>query len=420
MASYGIVENPDSVDYKTKCCCQTTDGVYFQVPKEFFRQHATLSRRKLLIAEPFTVPLDAKAFESLVVLLEKASIVSAVAATAGTDVAGGEEKPVQQWMKDLNKRQQKFVAACLGITTWDGGDVHFYEEKLPKENEVVWVKVIQVNDTSAVVQLLEYGNHEGIIPYTEITRIRIRAIGKVIKVGRNEAAQVIRIDKDKGYIDLSKKQVTLKEAKECEARFFKGNEVRSVVCHVADECGISAAQAMEMIAYPLYRREPGKHAWNWLYELNHTKDVEGILGPLNLPEKAKEVLMSTLEHTMRTEISTIHADIEMTCFQCDGVNALREVLLIGRNFKSGKEPNIPISVTIVGPPKYRLRAKTELKDEGIVRMNEAIELMKIEMAKRGGILKVVAGPYVLGDEEQTKERNDDPEEDGGDEVDPGE
>ncbi|KAH9598985.1 S1 domain [Trypanosoma melophagium] len=414
--SYGVVEFPEKVDYKVKCCCQTTDGTYFQVPKDFFRLNANLLRRKLLVAAPFSVPLNTEYFKKLLVLME-ASIVSAAAATVNTDAPAGEEKQKPQWMKNLNKRQQKFVDACLGISTWEGRDVCFYEEKLPKENDVVWVKIIQVNDTSAVVQLLEYGNHEGIIPYTEITRLRIRAIGKVIKVGKSEAAQVIRIDKDKGYIDLSKKQVTPKEAKECEARFFKGNEVRSIVCHVADECGIPATQAMEMIAYPLYRREPGKHAWNWLHQLNHSHDVEGILGPLNLPEKVQQVLLTTLEHSMRTEITTIHADIEMTCFQCDGVNALREVLLIGRNFKQNEEPQIPISVTIVGPPKYRLRAKTELKEEGILRMKEAIETMKIEMAKRGGILKVVSDPYALGEEEHVKEERNDYQDDDDDDDD---
>ncbi|KAG8340637.1 S1 RNA binding domain [Trypanosoma vivax] len=400
MTSYSVVDDPATVDYKTMCCCVTTDNAYYQVPKDYFRLNVNLSRRKLLVPEPFSVPLCSSALLNLLALLEKASIVSTVAATAHTEGSGsgGSQKP--QWMKDLDKRQQKFVCACLGISTWDGRNVCFYDEKMPKENDVVWVRVVQVNDTSAVVHLLEYGNQEGIIPYTEITRIRIRAIGKVIKVGRSEAAQVIRIDKEKGYIDLSKKQVTHKEAKDCEARFFKGNEVRSAVCHVADECGIPAQQAMEMIAYPLYRREPNKHAWNWLQELNQTKDVERILGPLGLDENVQKVLMSTLEHVMRTEILSICADIEMTCFQCDGVDALRDALLLGRNFKLDEEPRIPIIVTIVGPPKYRLRAKTDLKEEGIARMREAIEKMKEVIEKRGGALKLVAGPYVLGEEEE--------------------
>ncbi|EKG04490.1 elongation initiation factor 2 alpha subunit, putative [Trypanosoma cruzi] len=418
MASHGPVKDIERVDYSTKCCCRTTDEAYYQAPKQYFVRHPTLSRRKLTLTEPFNVPFDASTFEKVLIELEKASILSAAAAvTVDTEQSGGDNTQKPQWMKDLDKRQQRFLAACLGVTTWDGRDVCFYEEKLPKENDVVWVKVIQVNDTSAVVQLLEYGNHEGIIPYTEITRIRIRAIGKVIKVGRNEAAQVIRIDKEKGYIDLSKKQVTLKEAKECEARFLKGNEVRSIVCHVADECGIPAAQAMEMIAYPLYRRQPGKHAWDWLHELNRNRDVEGILGPLHLPEKAQKLLLATLEHTVRNDTATIHADIEMTCFQCDGVNALREVLLLGRRFKADQEPQIPISVTIVGPPRYRLRARTEEREEGMRRMRETIETMAIEIAKRGGILRVVHGPYALGEEEQLKDEPNDDQDDDDDETD---
>lgn len=407
MSMHGIVESPESVDYRTKCCCLTTDGVYYQAPKEYFCLHPTIKRRRLHASEPFNVPLEAARFEKLLETLEKASVTSVALATADADSSGSHKSQRLPWMNSLTKRQEKFVDGCLGIKTWEGQDVCFYEEKLPKENDVVWVSVKQVNDTSATVELLEYGNHEGIIPYTEVTRIRIRAIGRVIKVGKNEAAQVIRIDKDKGYIDLSKKQVTPKEAKECEDRYSKGNDVRSIVCYVAKECGMSAEEAMKMIAYPLYRRQPGKHAYTWLQELHKTRNVEEILGPLNLPEKAKEVLLNTVDHKMKTGTFLIHADIEMTCFQCDGVNAIREVLLMGQHFKEDQQPQIPISVTIIGPPKYCLRAKTEQKDEGIQRMKEVIEAMNIEMSKRGGVMKVTSGPYVLGDEENVKERKND-------------
>lgn len=418
MASHGVVESPDSVDYRTKCCCLTTDGVYYQVPKEYFCHHPTINRKKLHVAEPFNVPLDASKFEELLETLERASIISAAVATGTADHTGCNKPQRLPWMNSLNKRQEKFVDGCLGIRNWEGQGVCFYEEKLPKENDVVWVCVKQVNDSSATVELLEYGNHEGIIPFTEVTRIRIRAIGKVIKVGRNEAAQVIRIDKDKGYIDLSKKHVTPKEAKECEDRYSKGNDVRSIVCYVAKECGMSAEEAMRTIAYPLYRRQPGKHAYTWLQELHKTRNVEEILGPLNISEKAKKVLMNTVDHKMKTGTFLIHADIEMTCFQCDGVNAIREVLLMGYHFKEDQEPRIPISVTIIGPPKYSLRAKTEHKEEGMQRMNELIEAMNIEMTKRGGVMKVTSAPHILGDEENGKEgRNDDDDDDDDDYMD---
>ena len=78
----------------------------------------------------------------------------------------------------------------------------------------------------AYVQLLEYENIEGMILLSELTRRRIRSVSKLIKVrrwsqvgriipyqqnhvqvGRIEPAMVLRVDEDKGYIDLSKRCV---------------------------------------------------------------------------------------------------------------------------------------------------------------------------------------------------------------------
>jgi translation initiation factor 2 subunit 1 len=61
------------------------------------------------------------------------------------------------------------------------------------------------------VQLLEYGNIEGMIQLSEFSRRRIRSIQKLVRVGRNEVVAVMRVDKDKGYIDLSKRRASPEE-----------------------------------------------------------------------------------------------------------------------------------------------------------------------------------------------------------------
>jgi translation initiation factor 2 subunit 1 len=48
---------------------------------------------------------------------------------------------------------------------------------------------------------------EGMILSTEVTRKRVKSVKKLIKVGKQEVMSVIRVDKEKRYIDLSKKQV---------------------------------------------------------------------------------------------------------------------------------------------------------------------------------------------------------------------
>lgn len=73
-----------------------------------------------------------------------------------------------------------------------------YEQKYPNVDDLVVVKVNQIAEMGAYVSLLEYNNIEGMILLSELSRRRIRSINKLIRVGRNEVAVVLRVDKDKG------------------------------------------------------------------------------------------------------------------------------------------------------------------------------------------------------------------------------
>jgi translation initiation factor 2 subunit 1 len=127
----------------------------------------------------------------------------------------------------------------------------FYEKEFPDLEECVIVKVRSVAgavsvdrhafaswrcrfllllvpcaDMGAYVQLLEYNNIEGMVLLSELSRRRIRSINKLIKVGRDEVVMCIRVDKDKGYIDLSKRRVSAEEIVKAEDRFNKAKMVR--------------------------------------------------------------------------------------------------------------------------------------------------------------------------------------------------
>ena len=105
----------------------------------------------------------------------------------------------------------------------------FYENKYPEVEDLVMVQVKQIADMGAYVHLLEYQDVEGMILLSELSRRRIRSIQKLIRVGRREVVVVLRVDKEKGYIDLSKRRVSTEEIEKCEEKFNKAKAVSAVL-----------------------------------------------------------------------------------------------------------------------------------------------------------------------------------------------
>lgn len=68
----------------------------------------------------------------------------------------------------------------------------------------------------------------GMILLSELSRRRIRSINKLIRVGRTEPVVVIRVDKDKGYIDLSKRRVSPEDIERCTEVFSKGKVCENI------------------------------------------------------------------------------------------------------------------------------------------------------------------------------------------------
>lgn len=56
-----------------------------------------------------------------------------------------------------------------------------------------------------------------------------------MRVGKQEVLQVLRVDEEKGYVDLSKKLLTPKDIENCSERYEKG-KVCVCVCVAAPRC----------------------------------------------------------------------------------------------------------------------------------------------------------------------------------------
>lgn len=102
------------------------------------------------------------------------------------------------------------------------------------------------------MQLLEYEKIEGFMLSTEVTKKRVKLVQKYMKLGKQETMVVIRVDKEKKYLDMSKKKVLPEEVTATEQRFKKAKMVHNILKQVAVKLDCYLIELYEEFGWDLY------------------------------------------------------------------------------------------------------------------------------------------------------------------------
>jgi len=249
-----------------------------------------------------------------------------------------------------------------------------YQRCFPEVDEVVMVQVKSIAEMGAYVQLLEYNNIEGMILLSELTRRRIRSVSKLIKVGRIEPVMVLRVDKDKGYIDLSKRRVSPEDVQACEEKYNKSKMVHSILRHVAETTVSYDLESLyKNLGWPLY--DLYGHAFE-AFRLMVT-DAENVLNKVAsvasdrviLEDHVKKALIKDIRRRMTPQPLKIRADVEITCFGYDGIEHIRTAL---RAAEAVSTEDCAVKVSLVASPLFVFTTQTAEKNVGVDAITRAI------------------------------------------------
>lgn len=94
----------------------------------------------------------------------------------------------------------------------------------------------------------------------------------------------------------------------------------------------------------------------------------------------------------------IRADIEVTCYTYDGIDAIKESLLEGEN--TGTNENVVIK--LIAPPMYVMTTITLDRETGIQTLLTAIERIATCIRGKGGTLDVKMAPKAITDREESE------------------
>lgn len=261
------------------------------------------------------------------------------------------------------------------------------------------VNVRSIADMGAYVHLLEYNNIEGMILLSELSRRRIRSINKLIRIGRDECVVVIRVDKDKGYVDLSKRRVSAEEVVKCEEKFAKAKAVNSILRHVAGLLKYETDSELEELYTKtawMFDRKYGKPGASY-DAFKHAVTNPEILNECEIDDATKEKLLENIRRRLTPQAVKIRSDIEVACYEYEGVDAVKEALKCGLNMST---EDMPIKINLIAPPLYVITTNTLERADGLAKLNEVLDQVKKVIEANGGVFTIKMAPKVVSDSEE--------------------
>jgi translation initiation factor 2 subunit 1 len=106
----------------------------------------------------------------------------------------------------------------------------------------------------------------------------------------------------------------------------------------------------------------------------------------------KDELQSYISKRLTPHPTKVRADVEVTCFGYDGIEAVKEAL---RAAEADNTPDTQVKVKLVSPPLYVLTSQTLDKNLGIQVLEEAIQKIETNIKAAGGSCIVRMAPKAV-------------------------
>lgn len=116
-----------------------------------------------------------------------------------------------------------------------------------------------------------------------------------------------------------------------------------------------------------------------------------LLDECNLDEVTRKVLLEQIQRKLQSQAVKIRSDIEVFCYEYEGIDAVKSALREGIRFSMDQ---IPIKINLIAPPLYVMTTQTTEKQDGLKALDGAIDCIRKKIIEYGGNLVIKMAPKV--------------------------
>jgi translation initiation factor 2 subunit 1 len=248
----------------------------------------------------------------------------------------------------------------------------------PEQGDLVIVTVQRITDYGAYVTLDEFDGKEGLLHISEVSSGWVRNIREFVREGQKAVLKVLRVNTEKGQVDLSLRRVSKLERREKILSWKRERKADSLVRTISDKLKTSVNEVRTQIG-------PVEEKFGGLYEAFERAALEGPdpLVEAGLPKDTATVMSEIAKDKIRPRMVKIKGTVELQCMKPNGIVYVKEALFDAQ--KVEKPSDAEIRIYTVASPKYAIEVLAEDYKEAEKLLQKASEAAIKAISKAGGV-----------------------------------
>jgi len=254
------------------------------------------------------------------------------------------------------------------------------DREWPQDSELVVCTVVNVKDFVAFVSLDEYNGRQGLIPISEIATGWIKYIRDHIREGQKIVCKVLNVDRSRGHIDLSLKDVNEHQRREKIREWKNESKARKWIGFVAK----AADEPVSLIEDAILDK------YGAFYPVFEDIVIEGepVIKKLGLSKRASDALMHVAQENVKVPRVEVTGHLILTCTEPDGISVIKKAL----KSAEPKIAGVDIELLYLGAPTYRIKVTAPDYKNAEKALEKAANAAIAVVEKSGGEGKLVKKP----------------------------
>jgi len=250
----------------------------------------------------------------------------------------------------------------------------------PESGDYVVCNVTNVTDFGAYVELEEYKSKEGFIHISEIKAGWVKYVRDYIREGQKVVCKVLNIDRTRGHIDLSLKDVN-EHQKRTKVQLWKNEQKAEKWLLIAAETVGLGEKDVETLYYE-FAAEFGS-----AYSAFEDAAISGeaIFKNVSVDPKMAAAIVNVARENIKDAFVEIAGYIDLTTNAPEGIELIRDALEAA--VTSIDDEEVRLEVTYVGSPRYRIKvvAPDYKKAEAVLKKASSASIKSITESGGEGV-----------------------------------